>query len=115
MKLKNFLFMQFATLIYSLSSICSKFASAETFLSFRYILFMGLMVFCLGIYAILYQQILKKNPLSVAFANKGTTILWAILLGYLIFREEVTVFNIIGALIVLCGIIFMAREGEGNE
>lgn len=115
MRIKDFIFLQSAVLIYSLGSICSKFASKEDFLSFRYILFMGLMVASLGIYAILYQQILKKTSLSVAFANKGTTVIWSIILGYFIFKEEVTVFNIIGAVIVLIGIIVMSKDGKADE
>ncbi len=115
MKIKDFLFLQFTVLIYSLGSIFSKFASREAFLSFKYILFMGLMIFSLGIYAILYQQVLKKMPLTLAFANKGTTVLWSIVLGYLIFNEKVTLFNVLGASIVLLGIIIISKGGVKNE
>ena len=115
MSLTTFLILQFTVLIYSLSSVFSKYASREAFLSFRYILFIGLIVFCLGIYAILWQQILKKVKLTAAFANKGITIIWNILLGYLIFAEKVNVTNIIGALVVLAGIVVVTIGGERNE
>ena len=90
MSLTTFLILQFTVLIYSLSSVFSKYASREAFLSFRYILFIGLIVFCLGIYAILWQQILKKVKLTAAFANKGITIIWNMILGYQIFAEKVS-------------------------
>ena len=115
MSLTTFLILQFTVLIYSLSSVFSKYASREAFLSFRYILFIVLIVFCLGIYAILWQQILKKVKLTAAFANKGITIIWNILLGYLIFAEKVSIKNIIGAMVVLAGIVVVTIGGERNE
>ncbi len=115
MKLKDFIFVQFTVLIFSAGSIFSKYASFEPFLSFRYILFMGLEVFTLGVYAILYQQILKRMSLTTAYAHKGTTILWSMLLGYLFFHETVTPTNFIGAVIVMAGIIYMSIGGEANE
>lgn len=115
MKLKDFIFVQFTVLIFSAGSIFSKYASYEPFLSFRYILFMGLEVFTLGVYAILYQQILKRMSLTTAYAHKGTTILWSMLLGYLFFHETVTLTNFIGAVVVMAGIIYMSIGGEANE
>ena len=115
MNITTFLILQFTVLIYSLSSVFSKYASREAFLSFRYILFTGLIIFCLGIYAILWQQILKKVKLTAAFANKGITIIWNMMLGYLIFAEKVTLKNMIGALVVLIGIVVVTIKGEQNE
>ena len=115
MKLKDFLFSQFTVLIFSIGSLFSKFASFEAFLSWRYIFFMGLMVMTLGIYAVLYQQVLKKMSLTTAYANKGTTIVWSIILGYLVFHEQITVVNFIGAMIVMAGIIYMSLGGQNDE
>lgn len=112
MKIRDFVILQLSVLIYSLSSILSKFASKESFLSWKYILFMGLMVMCLGIYAIIWQQILKKINLSVAFASKGTTVLWSIILGFLIFHEKISYMQIFGAFIVMIGIIVTATGDD---
>ena len=69
----------------------------------------------LVIYAILWQQMLKKFPLTIAYASKATTIIWGMLIGYFIFKEKVTMFNIIGAVIVIIGIIIMVLGGQENE
>jgi len=65
------------------------------------------MIFILGVYAILWQQILKKLPLNVAYANKSVTLAWGMIFGSLIFNEKITVTNVIGAIIVLIGVILM--------
>ena len=115
MKIRNLLFLQFAVFVYSLSSIFSKYASKEVFLSIKYLLFIGLSFLCLGLYAIFWQQILKKTSLSIAYANKGTMVIWGILLGYLVFSEKVSVNNIIGCIIVLLGILVLAKGDTDNE
>ncbi|MGI6110238.1 MAG: transporter, partial [Eubacteriaceae bacterium] len=75
-KLKNILFLQAVLILYSMASVCSKIASGYEFLSTGFILWYGLVIVCLGIYAILWQQVLKRMPLTTAFANKAVTIIW---------------------------------------
>ena len=108
-KVKALLFLHLILVIYSLSSVFSKFASKEQFFSLKWILLYGLLIFCLGIYAILWQQILKYLPLNIAYANKSVTLAWGMIFGALIFNEEnvFTLTKIIGALIVLIGVIIM--------
>ena len=106
-KIKPYLLLHISILIYTLSGVASKFASRENFLSIRFLLFLGLEVFILGIYAILWQQVLKKIKLSVAYANKGATLLWSLIWGILIFRESFSRFNIIGIILVIAGIILV--------
>lgn len=115
MKIRNFVFLQVAIFIYSLSNVFAKFAAYEEFLSFRYILFMGLLLLCLGVYALMCQQILKKIPLSVAYAFNGLSILWGILLGLLIFQEQITLKACIGALFIIAGIIVISSGEKEHE
>ncbi len=107
--------LQVSIFIYSFSSVFSKYASGETFLSFRYLLFTGMIIFCLGIYALLWQQILKRSKLSSAYAFKGLTLLWTIAFGYFIFSETVSLKDMAGALIVLIGIVIVTVGGGKNE
>lgn len=109
-KISTYLFLYFALFLYSLTSIASKYASAEPFLSFKYLLFMGIQFGILAVYAILWQLILKKIPLSVAYANKGMTIFLGMIFGYFLFQEKVTLFNIIGTAIIAVGTIIMTTE-----
>ena len=109
-------------LIYSFSGICSKTAASKDFLSFEWLLFYGLVLLILAFYAIVWQQILKKLPLNVAYANKAITVIWGMLLGCIVFNETVNVPRIIGGILILAGIILMSpagkskdREKKGNE
>ncbi len=115
MKIKDFLFLQLAIFIYSLSNVFAKYASNESFLSLRYILFMGMLTGCLGLYAIFWQQILKKIPLSVAYCFNGIAILWSIFLGYAMFNEAVTARSLIGAAFIIAGVIVMSIGGQKDE
>lgn len=98
--------------VYSLNSVCSKMASKQEFLSFWFIFWYGLVLLNLGIYAIVWQQIIKHLPLNTAYANKAITIVWGILWGALFFQEIVKWNMIFGALIVIAGVIVVVRADE---
>lgn len=110
MKLRNFLFLHASLLFYSIAGIFAKKASAYEFLSFEFILFYGLFMIVLFIYAILWQQILKRFPLSVAFANKAIIILWGILWGYLFFGEALRWGMLFGAIVIISGIYLVVSD-----
>lgn len=97
-------------LIYSLSSIFSKWTSSQEQFSFEYFLGICTIVGILGIYAILWQQILKYIPLSDAYMFKGTTIVFVLLLSWIIWGEAITINNCIGTLFIISGIILFAKE-----
>lgn len=99
--------MHFAFLIYSCYSLCGKIASSEPFLSKKFILLYCGVLLIMFVYAILWQQILKKIQLSVASANKSITIIWGIVFGKLFFHEQITINMILGALFILTGIIII--------
>ena len=102
--------------LYSMTGIASKFAAGEEFLSFRFFLFYGIVLFGLFVYAIAWQQIIKHLPLITAYANRGVTVIWGIIWGYFIFSEEITVRKLIGAAIIICGIVFIVTaDPEGGE
>ena len=53
-----------------------------------------------------------------ADANKAVTVVWGILLGLAVFGEAVTPRQVIGAVIIICGIVLFVRadnEGEGGQ
>lgn len=95
--------------VYSLGSVASKTAAAEAFLSFRFCLFYGLNILALGIYAIVWQQLLKHISLTTAFCNKAVTIAWGMLWGVLIFSETITWNMIVGAVIVIAGVVMVVK------
>ena len=114
-KVKNFIFLHLIIFLYSLSSLCSKFASRMEFFSFQWCALYALLIFILGVYAILWQQLLKVMPLNLAYANKAVTLLWGMLFGVLVFQETVSLTNILGGLIVLAGVIVMVTDRKKTE
>ena len=89
-------------------------ASKHEFLSHGYILFFGLDFCILGIYAILWQQVIKRFQLSIAYANKSVTLLWSMLWNFLIFSTGITPGKVVGVLLVMTGVIVM-NLGEGKN
>ena len=100
--------------VYSLTGVASKFAAREEFLSPKFILFYGLVLLGLFVYAFVWQQLIKHMPLITAYANKGVTVIWGIIWGYLVFSEQITIRKLIGAVIIICGIV-MIVTADGAE
>lgn len=104
-------------LVYSTGGIFSKLAAGEVILSFKFIFYYGMIIFLLGVYAIGWQQIIKRLPLTTAFANKAVTVVWGIVWGAVFFHESITIGKIIGAILVIVGVVLFAvsdqEEGQG--
>ena len=99
--------------LYSLCSICGKLAAGFEFMSPGFVLCYGGMIGVLGVYAIGWQQVIKRMPLTSAYANKAVTIVWGIVWGVLLFREAVTPAKLLGAAVVLAGVVlFSVADGE---
>ena len=99
--------------LYSLCSICGKLAAGFEFMSPGFILCYGSMILVLGLYAIGGQQVIKRMPLTSAYANKAVTIVWGIVWGVLLFHEAVTPAKLMGAAVVLAGVVlFSIADGE---
>lgn len=110
--LKHILFLHLLFFLYSLGGICSKYASARPFLGGEFLFFYAGVILVLFLYALGWQQSLKNLPLSFAMANKSVCFLYAMLWGYLLFDEPVTAGKIFGVLLVMAGIVLLAREEE---
>ena len=102
-------------MFFSMSGIASKLAAGEKFLSPKFILYYGVIIGLLGVYAIVWQQIIKRVPLTTAYANRAVTIVWGIIWGVLFFHENVTPLKVIGAVIVIVGVVLFATADEGEE
>ena len=102
-------------MFFSMSGIASKLAAGEKFLSPRFILYYAIIIGLLGVYAIVWQQIIKRLPLTTAYANRAVTIVWGIIWGVLFFHENVTPLKVVGAVIVILGVVLFATADEGEE
>lgn len=102
-------------MLYSLSGVCSKMAAQQTFLSIKFCMYYGAVILLLGIYAIGWQQIIKRLPLTTAFANKAISVVWGIAWGVVFFRESVTPAKVVGAVLVVAGVIVFAKTEDKNH
>ncbi len=94
--------------MYSFGGVFSKTAADKKFLSFPFCLFYGLSLLVLFIYAIGWQQFIKRLPLTAAYANKAVTVIWGCIWGIFIFGEQLTLRNIIGAVLVIAGVVLFS-------
>jgi len=98
-------------LIYACTSICTKMASRQEMLSWSYMLWILGAIGVMGVYALLWQQIIAKMPISTAYMFKGTSLIFVLLFSVLLFGEAITLNNVIGAVIIIAGIVLYARCG----
>ena len=97
----------------SLSGLLAKFASQQAFLSLPFIGLYAAEIFILFAYAILWQQVLKHIPLTVAFCNKAVGMIWTTLWGVCVFKEGIpSVYQICGIAIVLIGVVLVVTTDE---
>ena len=97
-------------LFYAGISVILKYTGIQTPLSMPW--FIGLLglIVTLGIYAVAWQQILKKVDLGVAYMFKGVSLIFIMLLLYLCFGEPITPMKLIGTGIIIVGIALYAKS-----
>lgn len=98
--------------LYSISGVLSKLASRHPFMSLPFVLCYGGSLAILAVYAIGWQQVIKQMPLIAAYANRAVTLIWGIVWGVLFFGEGVTPLKLLGAAIVLSGVVLFSLSGE---
>ncbi len=111
-KIFNYIYLHLCILLYTATTILSKYASTYEFLSLNYIIIFALMIVNLGVYAILWQQAIKPFKASVAYSNKSVTTIWTLIFSALIFNERITIHNIIGTAMIIFGVVLVALENE---
>ena len=118
MKKKNMttlLLLHILLMLYSVSSVLSKAAAAENGITLRFCFYYAGIIGLMGIYAIGWQQIIKRIPLTTAFANKAITVVWGLIWGTVFFRERITVGKLVGAMLVIAGVVLYATADGGEK
>ena len=112
-----FLALHLLLLLFAGTTVLSKLAAGEEFLSLRFCLFFGGEFLLLGLYALGWQQILKRLPLTVAYTNKAVTLVWSMVFGALLFHEEVRPKQILGCTLAVLGVVLVVRADaeEGSH
>ena len=92
-------------LVYSSANIFMKLSSAGEGLSAIFYLVYTFSV--LGIYAFLWQHILKTISLTTAFMFKSVTVIYGMIFASFLFNEDITLNNMLGASLIIAGIIVL--------
>lgn len=111
-RLKNIVILQAVVVVYTLSSVVAKFATGKELFSFSFFLFYGLEIAVLGVYAILWQQMIKKFDLSVAYANRAMALLWSAIWAVVLFHENLSEKQIAGILLVVLGTVIVNTDTQ---
>ena len=108
----NLVLLHVAILIFTFSVVFVKYAALTEFFSFKFFLFYSLALFCLGVYAIFWQQMLRHFKLSFAYINRAAAMLWTVLFGILLFGEKLSITHIIGIVLIIGGIVITVTGDE---
>ena len=97
-------------MVYACVGVCTKMAALQETGSWPYLLWFGGAVAIIAVYALLWQQVLRRIELSTAYMFKGTTLIFTMLIAALLFGEQITIPNIVGSIIIVTGIVILARS-----
>jgi drug/metabolite transporter (DMT)-like permease len=111
-KLGDFLKLHLLFLYYSFVIVVSKIAASYEFLSPKFLLFYGIELAMIMVYAFFWQKIIKKFSLVAAFSNKGIIIFWTLIWSVLFFNDSIRVNHIIGMVIIIAGITMVVKDDE---
>ena len=83
----------------------------RVFGEWRFLCVVCLIFFALGLYAFIWQRLIKGAKIAVVYANKSSSILWGQLAAVILFGERVALKSMIGLCIILGGIILVNASG----
>ena len=114
--LKWFILLHLSLVVNSLAGTASKLAGRHPFLSFGFVFWYGVMLVITMAFAVAWQQILKHMSLTFAFTNKPITIIWGLIWGVTIFREQLSWKMILGSVVILIGIVVgVSDTGDSSQ
>ena len=107
---KTIVILLLVNLLFSTVSIAVKYTSMQQLFSMQYFIGVIVVIAMLGTYAIVWQQILKRVDITLAYMFKATGILYVLLYSVFMFGETITVWNVIGASIIITGIVLFVKS-----
>ena len=108
--------LQFMVAVYACAGIFSKLASQHRFLSLKFCMFYALMIAALFVYAIGWQQVIKRVELTAAYSAKAAAVIWGLIWGTVIFHERITLPKIAGIILVFAGLlIYFTGDGQRED
>ena len=97
-------------MLYACVTLFTKYASQQELGSIAYCLGLAGAIGVMGLYALCWQQILKWVELSTAYMFKGTSLIFVMLFAFALFGEPITIMNVVGAIVIVLGIMLFAKE-----
>ncbi|MFI3176766.1 MAG: EamA family transporter [Eubacteriales bacterium] len=115
--IKDVVLLQGIVIIYTMSQVMQKCAALQELFSVGFLIFYGLEFVALFVYAICWQQMIKRFELSIAYANRAVALLWALVWSVLLFQESLTIGKVLGVCVVLIGVMIIngGKEEVTNE
>lgn len=101
-------------MVYSIECILGKTAANKDFLSLEWCFLYGGVLIILALYALGWQQIIKRMPLTSAYANKAITTVWGLVWGVLFFKEKITLGKLLGIVLIVVGVILFSLSDSGS-
>lgn len=101
---KILILLSLSLVIQSLSSVFIKYAGKYETFSKEFFFYYALAIGCLGIFAVMWQFLLELVPLTTAYLRKGILYILILIWSVILFKEQVTINNIIGSIIIIAGI-----------
>ena len=102
--------LQTGYLVFSFGGVMLKFASRYPLFSLPFMLLCAGSLFCVSVFALIWQQVLRRFDLMAAYAWRGTLFLWTFLWAVLFFGESVTTSNLLGVFAIVSGMILVVRS-----
>ena len=99
-------------LFYAGISVIMKYTGLQTPLSLPWCAGFAGLLLSLGIYAVAWQQILKRIDLGVAYMFKGLSLFFIMLLLAMCYGEPVTPIKLIATGIIMVGIALYAKSNK---
>lgn len=110
----NLLLLHATLLIYAVASLLAKLAGLRLAAqdASGTLMFVLLEAPALLVYSLLWQQTLKRMPLSFAYGNKGVCILWTALFGWAILGESISWGKAAGLVLVFAGVTLVVTDHD---
>lgn len=96
----------------SLSSSVLKLGGRYPFLSPLYLFYFGLSLVIMAIYAVAWQLLLERLPLTTAYLRKGLTYTLIFVWAALFFHEVITLKQIIGMAVIIVGMVVSMSDEQ---
>ena len=106
----EFVKLQIGIICLSFGPLISNYASRFNFQDYRFKISILTILTLLVFYFYIWQFILRKLPLSIAYSYRCTLLIWSLLWSYLFAGQVINLNNLIGTLFIFVGIYLISNE-----